>query len=223
MSGGGSIGLMLNADVGHIRQLESGSEKEPSTMNIANELFSCFVTSIKKEIQDLQTCGVLDCCHAEPRRGYVLNRVLQEATLRFFALRSLCEAAGARNISFDTERPGRIDLVLKEGGEEYAFEFKRWETDQQLKQILGKDHRSLVNFMKSYANHLGYSVIFTGNENKDQIGCEKFQHDKQAFYEDMFEECLGKKYSRCECRVIEFDTFTVCVLLAAPKEDEHGS
>jgi hypothetical protein len=59
-------------------RLEMGSNHVqkggPSTMNIANALFSCFVASIREEIERLQKSGVLDHCHAEQRGSRVRTK-----------------------------------------------------------------------------------------------------------------------------------------------------
>jgi hypothetical protein len=152
------------------------------------------------------------------------------STLRLHALRGLyrklSEAAEARHVTFRTEYRcdgGRIDLVLVEGAEQYAFEFKRWQTDKESREIQVSDYKKLISFMRASGSPQGYSVIFTDNENKEMVASEKFQHDKPGFYTDAFKECLGGKYDLRDWKVIEFDTFTVCVLLATPKQDAQGA
>ena len=121
-------------------------------MDIARELFSGFVTSIRTEIESLKESGVLDHCRREHRRGWVLNGVLKEDTLRFFSLREFYKAIGPRDVKFDTEvrfGKGPIDLVLEEDGERFAFEFKRWHSIEH-KTIQGKDYDNLLDFMKTH-------------------------------------------------------------------------
>jgi hypothetical protein len=115
-------------------------------MNIADFFFGRFVASIKEEIMRLQKSGVLGHHVFEKRCGWVLNGVLQEHTLRFFALRKLYETAEASGIALHEEYPRgggqrRIDLVLKEGAEQYAFEFRRWQSEKEEDEILDGDYK----------------------------------------------------------------------------------
>ena len=193
-------------------------------MNTANRFFQCVFEAIQAEITQLLKSGVLDRHRSEKRHARVLNRVFQEGTLRYIALRKFYETAETSRVTFDTEfgeDKGPIDLILVEEPEQYAFELKRWQEGKSANAILGKDYDNLTGFAKAAVNRHAYSVIFTDNDHQDLVSNEEFLHNPQGFYENQFRETFGQRYRLCECKVTAFGTFTVCALLATPKQDAN--
>jgi hypothetical protein len=130
--------------------------------------------------------------------------------LDYLALRNFYETEEASQVTFHMEfGEGRIDIVLSGGGQECAFELKRWQEDN--KPILCKDYDNLKNFANGAANRQGYELVFTVNDNRDIT-----ERHKGAHFDQCFADKLSKKYTQVCKKVMEFDTFTVCVYLAAP-------
>jgi len=194
-------------------------------MDIARELFRSVVASVKQQLDNLLKLGVLDSCDADwAHRGqaYVLQSILTESTLRYLGLCKFNETIEPRGVKFEPEcrcdcGGGRIDLILTESGEEYAFEFKRWFGNKERDEILDGDYKKLVAFMRRATCRRGYELIFTVNDNRD--GPPEFQHDKHAYYEECFAKDLGKQYSLLEREVLEHEKLTVCIYLAAAKRE----
>lgn len=194
-------------------------------MSVAIDLFNCFITSVEEAITNLLNSGVLDSCDADwaHDRACVLQSILTERTLTYLGLRNLYATIDkSRGVRFDPEcavNGGRIDLILTEGTEEYAFEFKRWQAGQE-KEILGKDYNKLIAFRDRPTCRQGYELIFTVNE--DRAMRDVFRGDKRQFYEGEFQK-LSSKYSLCELKILEFGNpgnegaFTICAYLAALK------
>jgi hypothetical protein len=195
-------------------------------MSIAEEFLRCLAMSVETEVHDLLKFRVLDSCDADWARWHgraaVLKSILKEHTLTYLGLRKLYQSvAPSRGVTFEAEckcerGTGRIDLVLTDGGEEYAIEIKRWEEKED--EILGNDLTKLKYFSKGNPHRHGYSLVFTVNADED-IG-DRFRRDKQGYYIDHeFNPKLGSKYDLCETKVLEFETFTVCLYLASPKPE----
>lgn len=185
-------------------------------MDVARHFAGCFFTSISNEIQRVLNVGVLDQYAKDKRHAWALNRVLHENVMRYLALCKLYETPEARDIKFDTECDGAIDLVLEAGGDRYAFELKRWSRGEH-NRILGGEYDKLKNFMQTSKNHHAYSLIFTDNDNPSQGSSEQSPHIPRAKYKEDFDACLALTYDLCWWDVKAFDTFTVCVMLATPK------
>jgi len=198
-------------------------------MNVAIDLFNCFVASVKQEAINLLGYGVLDSCDAKfanRGRACVLQSILTEHTLTSLALRKLYETIEPpRVVKFCPQFPcnGRLmDLILTEGGDKYAFEFKRWQCKDQEDEILGndKDYGKLTAFVEECpARRYGYELIFTVNEDKAMGGAFRDRRQKQQFYENAYQK-LMEKYWRCGLKILEFgnrereDAFTICIYLA---------
>ena len=143
--------------------------------------------------------------------------------MRYIAVRKLYETGEASSVKFEPEfqqGDGRIDLVLVQGREEYAFELKRWQVKAQKEKILKKDYPKLVSFVKAGANRHAYEVIFGVNE--DKCMGEDFHRDRVEFNKKAFSEDLGAKFNLCQCEVMRFDGFTPCAMLTTPNLDASG-
>ena len=93
----------------------------------------------------------------------------------------------------------------------YAFEFKRWQTDKEALSILSKDHTNLVGFIDaSPSTCSGYELILSVNANED------IKKPKDEWFDGWFKDVLSGKYSKLQQKVLDFDSFKVCIYLAAP-------
>jgi hypothetical protein len=118
-------------------------------MSIPADFFSSFGDAVKEEISRLQEARVLDKERANKGRAYALNCVLQEHTLRYFALRNFYEHGDVSQIKFHLECPcsgGPLDVVLVDGDEQLAFEIKRWQGWDHTRQIRDRDYNNLISF-----------------------------------------------------------------------------
>lgn len=195
-------------------------------MDIPQKFFRSAVRAIREEVERLCKSRILDCEHNRPEkgRGDALGCILYEDALRLLALRNFYETEDTTRIRFHAEcgwkcedaclASRRIDLVLIDGENEYAFELKRW-YEKGLTKGLTKDHQNLADFVKMSPALHGYEVLFSIVENKGQG--QAFEQDKRARLGSDFENGLGTLFSRADLEVLEFESFTIAVYLAQPK------
>ena len=175
-------------------------------MNIADLFFKSFCCAANEEIKKTLASPLLTR-HAERKSvGSVMDRIISESTLRYIALRKLYEHPDASGIKFVTEKD-RIDLILIEGKRQVAFELKCWQSTKELRSILVNDYNKLVKFLQE-ANCSGYSLIFTINDGQKA----------EQYYRGVFKEDVGKTYKLKRIWTRQYNSITVCVYLASPKQ-----
>ncbi|MBM4309167.1 MAG: hypothetical protein FJ123_20760 [Deltaproteobacteria bacterium] len=184
-------------------------------MDLAFDFFKCFHDELSKEIKRALQSEVLTH-HAKDRRmGYVLNKIFQESTMRYFGLLAFY-ASGKRNTMFQTEvsigNSGPIDFVFSEDESRYAFELKRWQTKKEENEILEKDMENLKLFMNKTGTRTAFEIIFTVNDHSD------LENPDQTYYEDSFKKTFGSQFHLLDdVKVDSFCAFTTCLYLAQPR------
>ena len=194
--------------------MNSQNEASISVNNIAGIMCK----AIEKEIDFLIGNNILKQHQKEDRSAYVLNKILQEHTVRYILLKAFYEFEENMIAKFDTEvdkGEGPIDLVFYESENKFAFEIKRWQKDEH-KVIKEKDLKKLESFRKQEENSSCYELIFTSNE-KEDVGGKDFE-DPEVYYKKVFEDTFrDTRLELREHKVIQKKDFIYCIYLAELK------